>query len=47
MPWTLPLPVVSGVFISPWASTQIKPSGLWCIFLIDDALAATEPAARL
>ena len=27
MPWTLPLAEVCGVFMSPWASTQISPSG--------------------
>ena len=27
MPWTLPLPELAGVFMSPCASTQMRPSG--------------------
>ena len=29
MPWTLPLPELAGVFMSPCASTQMRPSGLF------------------
>ena len=47
MPCTLPLVVVSGVFMSPCASTQINPSGRPVVRRIHSALAATDAAARL
>ena len=47
MPCTLPLVVVSGVFMSPCASTQIRPSGCDAVRRTQAALAATDPAARL
>ena len=47
MPCTLPLVVVSGVFMSPWASTQISPSGCDAVRRTHSALAATDPAPRL
>ena len=47
MPWTLPLPDVSGVFMSPCASTQMRPSGYAEACRTQAALAATDPAARL
>lgn len=46
IPWTFPLVVVAGVFMSPCASTQISPIRLQCC-LACPALAAIEPAARL
>ena len=46
MPCTLPLDEVAGVFMSPCASTQIRPSGL-SSRRTKSAAAATEPAARL
>ena len=46
MPWTLPLPELDGVFMSPCASTQISPSG-FCSRRRKSAVAATDPAARL
>ena len=45
MPWTLPLSNVAGVFMSPCASTQIRPSGLPSR-RTKSAVAATEPAAE-
>src|SRR6185369_11785939 len=45
IPCTLPLSVVEGVFMSPCASTQIRPSGLDAVRRIQSALAATDPAA--
>ena len=47
IPCTLPLVVVSGVFMSPCASTQIRPSGREAVRRTQAALAATDPAARL
>ena len=46
MPWTLPLVVVSGVFMSAWASTQSRPMSRPCR-PATEAVAATDPAARL
>ena len=44
IPWTLPLSVVAGVFMSPCASTQRSPSGN-CFAAAKSADAPTEPAA--
>ena len=44
MPCTLPLPEVVGVFMSPCASTQIRPSG-FSSRRRKSAVAATDPAA--
>src|SRR5215203_4360064 len=46
IPWTLPLVLLDGVFMSPCASTQMRPSGRSARRAIS-ALAATDPAARL
>ena len=46
MPWTLPEGLVSGEFMSAWASTQIKPSGTSAARAAA-AVPATEPTARL
>ena len=46
MPWTLPDSVVSGVFMSPCASTQMRPSGRPSR-RAKLAEAATDPAPRL
>ena len=46
MPCTLPLPELAGVFMSPCASTQMRPSGL-SSRRTKSAVAATDPAARL
>ena len=46
MPCTLPLIDVDGVFMSPCASTHMRPRGLFSR-RTNSAVAATEPAARL
>jgi hypothetical protein len=46
MPWTLPDPLVSGLFMSPCASTQISPVAAPRCFW-NAAAAATDPAPRL
>jgi hypothetical protein len=43
----LPLVVVSGVFMSPCASTHTSPIGFDVVRCTQPALAATDPAARL
>ena len=47
MPCTLPRVVVAGVFMSPCASTQIRPSGLPRLAQRTPPRAATDPAPRL
>src|SRR5439155_1378975 len=46
IPCTLPLPELAGVFMSPCASTQMRPSGR-SSRRTKSAVAATDPAARL